>query len=195
MGLVGFSVSRRGRAKAALIWGAFTLCFCAPAFGASLAQIRFLAGGGYTFVDLNQASGYDEDHLEDWNQGNYAFSLQGLYSLNPRLRLGLELGYEQLYYWHYRIPFGTTPVTREANWAMLFMGPVAQVFLVGGLYLQAGADLHFFEDSPAFGLSGAMGMETRIGSFSIPLELRVKPVFGDGLPTVLQVNTGFGLGF
>ena len=55
-----------------------------------------------------------------------------------------------------------------------------------------GADLHFFiDDGSAFGVSGGLGAEIRISDkLSLPVEFRAKPVFGEGTPTVLQVNLG-----
>lgn len=153
--------------------------------------LKVLGGGGYTFVDFEEASGYSDDYLEDWDQGHYSFGVQAYRAFGPLLA-GLEAGYEQLYYWYYRIPFGSSgPLTREANWGTPFLGPVAQIFLGPIFYLHGGADLHFFDGEAALGVSAAAGVAIPAGPLRIPIELRAKPVVGgDGLPTALQLNLG-----
>jgi hypothetical protein len=157
--------------------------------------IRASAGGGYTLVNFPDASGYPDSSLEDWDQVNYSFSLQGLWQVTPKVRLGGEAGFEQLYYWYYRIPYGPSPVYREANWATMFVGPAVQLFLTRTVYVLGGADLHFFDESPAFGISAAIGMEFRLSDkLALPVEFRVKPIFGAGTPTALQLNLGVAFG-
>ena len=154
--------------------------------------IRALVGGGYTAVNFPEASGYSDDYLEDWDQMNYSFSLQGLRQVAPKIRVGGEAGWERLYYWYYKIPYGYYPVYREADWSTMFVGPVVQFFLTPNVYVLGGADLHFFiDDGTALGLSVAFGTEYRLSNnLALPIEFRVKPVFGDGTPTVMQINIG-----
>ena len=162
------------------------------AASAEMPVIRVMAGGGYTLVNFAEASGYPDSSLQNWDQANYSFSLQCLWRLTPTVRLGAEAGWEQLYYWYYVIPYGYSPVYREANWATIFAGPVVQIFLARSVYVLGGADLHFFSgDGTAVGLSAGIGTEFRLSNtLTFPLEFRVKPVLGKGTPTVLQINLG-----
>jgi hypothetical protein len=157
--------------------------------------VRAMGGGGYTLVNFKKASGYPDSSLEDWNQVNYSLALQGLWKLAPNIRIGGEAGWEQLYYWYYIIPYGYSPVYREANWATVFVGGVAQFFLTPIFYALGGVDLHFFSgDGTALGVSGGIGMEIPLfDRLAIPIEFRVKPVFGAGTPTVFQINIGAAL--
>lgn len=165
--------------------------YTAPSTGAPV--FRLMAGGGYTLVNFEGASGYPDSSLENWDQGHYSFSLQALWRVAPKLRIGGEAGWEQLYYWYYIIPYGSTgPVYREANWATIFVGGLAQIFLTRSLYVLCGIDLHSFSgDGTALGASGGIGTEFRLSEkLAIPLEFRIKPVLGAGTPTVLQLNLG-----
>lgn len=160
--------------------------------------VRAMAGGGYTLVDFEAASGYADSTLEDWDQVNYSFSVQCLWPIASNFRLGGEAGWEQLYYRYNRVPYGSYPVTwvyREANWATVFVGGVAQYFLARSVYLIGGVDLHFFSgDGTALGVSGGIGTEIRLSDkLAIPVEFRVKPVLGAGTPTVFQINVGAAL--
>jgi hypothetical protein len=168
--------------------------FCAVA--AQGVVVRAMGGGGYTLVDFEKASEYSDDYLEDWDQGNYSFALQGFWQVAPDIRIGGEAGWEQLYYYFYRIPYGYSPVYREASWSAMFVGGVVQIFLARSVYLTGGVDLHsFIDDGTALGVSGGIGAELRISErLALPLEVRVKPVFGAGTPTVLQVNAGLAFG-
>jgi hypothetical protein len=158
--------------------------------------VRASAGGGFTLVNFENASGYPDSSLQDWDQGHYSFFIQGLFTVKPRLRIGGEIGFEQLYYWYYIIPYGYSPVYREANWATVFVGGVAQYFVTPLVYILGGADLHFFDGTPAVGISLAMGVEPRFGKLSFPIEFRVKPIIGGaGVPTPLQITVGMAFGW
>jgi hypothetical protein len=163
---------------------------------AGMPVLRFMAGGGYTLVNFEKASDYPDSSLENWDQVNYSFALQALWRMAPKIRLGAEAGWEQLYYWYYIIPYGYSPVYREANWATVYVGGIAQVFLTHGLYVLGGVDLHSFSgDGTALGVSGAIGTEIRLSSMlALPVEFRIKPVLGKGTPTVLQINIGLAWG-
>jgi len=158
--------------------------------------IQIGGGGGYTLVDLATATGESNNNITNGNQGHYSFSARGLLSLGSSFRLGVEAGYEQLYYAAVTIPYVPSPIYREYNEGTTFFGAIGQWFLAGPLFVIGGVDLHIFNNGVAPGVSGGLGLEFRLGGLAIPLEFRAKPVFGDGTPTALQVNTGlsFGLG-
>jgi hypothetical protein len=184
-----------GRARA--VFASCVVAFVVSGFTFASAQglvIRAMAGGGYTLVDFAGASGYPDSTLENWDQAHYSFSAQGLWQLTPKVRVGGEAGWEQLYYRYNRVPYGSYPYTwvyREANWATIFVGPVVQLFLTSKVYVLCGADGHFFNGNPALGISAAIGAEFRLsGRLALPVEFRIKPIFGSGTPTVLQLNLG-----
>jgi len=181
-----------GRAK--MLFVLCVVAFVVSGFTAASAQgpvIRVMAGGGYTLVNFAGASGYPDSSLENWDQAHYSFSLQGLWQVAPKVRVGGEAGWEQLYYYYYIIPYGPSPVYREANWATMFIGPVVQLFISRNAYVLGGADMHLFSGSMAVGISAAIGLEFRLSDkLALPVEFRVKPIFGAGTPTVLQLNLG-----
>ena len=149
---------------------------------------RILIGNGFTLVDLNAASGYADNDLDDWYQGNHGVAFQGFLGRGTIL-FGAEAGYEHLYSWWASPRYGSSDLYYEKQWWTFFAGPVG-LLKFGPAYLIAGADFHFM-DVPVFGLSGGIGIRIPLGErLSIPLEFRAKPIFGDGSPTVLQLNVG-----
>ncbi len=158
--------------------------------------IQIVGGGGYTNVDLAKATREAKNNINDWNRGHYSFSARGMLPLGSAFRLGAEAGYEQLYYAAVTVPYTPSPIYRKYNEGATFFGALGQLFLAGPWYLIGGVDLHIFGNGTAPGISGGLGLEFHLGGLAIPLEFRAKPVFGDGTPLVLQMNTGlaFGLG-
>lgn len=74
---------------------------------------------GYTALDFEAASGYPDSLMDDWDQFHYKITAYGLFPLSSTFSAGLELGYNYLYYYYYRIPYGTSPVYREAQWSTI----------------------------------------------------------------------------
>jgi hypothetical protein len=149
------------------------------------------ASAGYTALDFEAASGYPDDQMEDWDQFHYKITAYGLYPLAPPLSAGLELGYNYLYYYYYKVPYGPSPVYREATWYTIFCLGLVRLDLGELLFIQGGAGVHFFiDDGTAFALSAAAGIRPRVGDFRIPVYFRIDPIFGAGTPTTIALGAG-----
>ncbi|TFG78542.1 MAG: SH3 domain-containing protein, partial [Chrysiogenales bacterium] len=120
--------------------------------------LNILGGAGVTLVDIEKAAGYPS--LQDWDTFHYQFKLQGFFSLGA-LDIGLEAGYNKLYWWYYVGPYGPQTIYREGaigTWSILAL---AQKAGNSGLFLQAGGGLHIFSDDSTFGLMAASGYAFR----------------------------------
>ena len=154
-------------------------------------DLGVMLGGGYTAVNFEEASGYSDDYLNDWGQVHFKAVAYCLIPLLSRFKAGVEIGYNDLYWWYYRVPYGPSPVYREVYWSTLSFLGIVRKELPGLLYLQAGAGLHsFFDDGTALALSAALGIKPRISRFGIPICLRVDPIFGAGMPITIALCGG-----
>jgi len=159
----------------------------APAHRGGLA-LNILGGAGVTLVDVEKAAGYSS--LQDWDTFHYQFKLQGFFSLGA-LDVGLEAGYNRLYWWYYVGPYGSQTIYREGNvttWSILAL---AQKSGNSGLFLQAGGGLHMFSEDSTFGVMAASGYAFRLAErISIPVFVRVDAVFGTGSPIAISGGSG-----
>jgi len=159
----------------------------APAHRGGL-SLAILGGAGVTLVDVEKASGYSS--LQDWDTFHYQFKLQGFFSLGA-LDVGLEAGYNKLYWWYYVGPYGSQTIYRQGNvgtWSILAL---VQKSGNSGLFLQAGGGLHMFPEDSAFGVMAASGYAFRLSQrISIPVFFRVDAVFGTGSPIAISGGSG-----
>jgi hypothetical protein len=161
-----------------------------PADSFSL-DIGLCASAGYTALDFEAASDYPDSTLEDWDQFHYKIMAYGLYPLSTSLRVGLELGYNYLYYYFYRIPYGLSPVYREAEWSTISCLGLIRLDLTELFFIQGGAGMHsFIDDGTAFALSATAGIQPRVGACRFPISLRIDPIFGAGMPTTIALGVG-----
>jgi hypothetical protein len=161
-----------------------------PAESYSL-DLGLCASAGYTALDFEAASGYPENHMEDWDQFHYKITAYGLYRLSPKLRIGLEIGYNYLYYYYYALPYPPYTAIREADWSTISCLGLIQLDLTELFFIQGGAGIHsFIDDGAAFALSAAAGIQPRVGACRFPIFLRIDPVFGAGLPTTIALGGG-----
>jgi hypothetical protein len=156
-------------------------------------DIGFSVGGGFTAVNFEKASGYSDDYLEDWGQGHFKATLYGLAKLAPKFKAGIEVGYNDLYWWYYRIPYGPSPVYRSAEWSTLSLLGIFHKDVGRLFFIQAGAGFHFFDGDPAFALSAAIGIQPRFKNIMFPVSFRVDPIFGAGSPTAIALGAGMEL--
>jgi hypothetical protein len=153
-------------------------------------KIGVQGGAGFTIVDLAKASGYDEPILTNWGTFHYKFNLQALYKVGM-IELGLEVGYNDLYWYYLRIPYGDQTIYRENYVHTVNIYGLLQHTMPNAIFLQAGAGIHIFDDGSTLGLMGAAGYDIRLtDKLSIPLFLRLDVIFGDGTPIPISAGAG-----
>jgi hypothetical protein len=153
-------------------------------------KIGVQGGAGFTIVDLAKASGYDEPILTEWGTFHYKFNLQALYRLGM-IELGLEVGYNDLYWYYLRIPYGYQTIYRENYVHTVNIYGLLQHTMPNAIFLQGGAGIHIFGDGSVLGLMGEVGYDIQLSErLSIPLFLRFDVIFGDGTPMPISLGGG-----
>jgi hypothetical protein len=162
----------------------------------SMASAQFrsaglVVGAGYTIVDVENAIDYSP--LEEWDNIGIIIKAVGEYELKPGLHLVGELGSNRLYYWEYRWTDGTYSGSRWRSEWTTNLGVSIKKMMTESVYLQAGPSIHIFNDGSGtvLGLLLAAGYELPLGAqFTLPIGIRVEPVFGSGIPISLLAHTG-----
>jgi hypothetical protein len=171
----------------------FLLAFTAPGTAAGLSQfdVGVTLGAGYTWVDFEEASGYDDEYLRDWGEFHFRAAGYGLLPLGPLMSAGLEIGYNNLYWYYYRVPYVPSPIHDEKYWSTISFLGLLRVNLTDLFFVQTGAGLHaFIDDGSAFAVSAAIGFKPWINNFSFPICFRIEPVLGEGTPMVFALDAG-----
>ena len=154
---------------------------------AQIRSVGILAGGGGTLVDVEKV--LEPYELSEWDTWSLVFKAFAEYSLGENSAIGLELGSNRLYYWEYKAP-GYSYYNWRTEWtknAVLYY-----ITSIGEkLYIQSGIGVHVFNDGTVAGLMAGFGTLFPAGEkFTIPLFLRVEPVFGSGTPVAVNIGTG-----
>jgi hypothetical protein len=163
----------------------FIFCTISPA---QFKSFGFFAGGGYTLIDVQKVN--NPMVLSDWN--NYSLVFKGFaeYQLREGQLLGLEIGKNRLYYWEYPAP-GYSWYNWRTEWTTNAVFYVSKRF-GERLFLKAGPGIHIFSNGTVFGLLAAAETSFSISkSISIPIAIRVEPIFGAGTPLAINLATGF----
>ena len=162
------------------------------------AQFRsagLVVGAGYTIVDIEDAIDYSP--LEDWDHIAVIFKAFAEYVMKRDLFLVGEVGENRLYYWEYRWTDGYYGGTRyRSEWTTNF-GISVKKMMNESVYIQGGAAIHIFNSGgTVLGLLLAAGYELSLGDqFTMPIGIRVEPVFGSGIPISVLVNSGLRYNF
>jgi len=134
---------------------ALSFVLAGPAAAQSALELELSAG--FTLVDIEGVAFEDGAIAEDWSQPSFRASGRALFGPDSGLRFGAELGYQSLYWYSVRIPFGSTPIRRDYSvTALSAMGIVRRAF--GSTVMDAGAGLAFLDD-PTPLVSVALGWE------------------------------------
>ena len=151
---------------------------------------------GYTLVNFEEALGYSDDYLSDWDQFSYGFSLKGLLAANKPFSYGLEAGWQRLYYAYYIVPMGYYSAYREFNVSTISIMALARYSPAKKFFALVGAGIHIFDDGVAPAVYIEPGYMISIGeNLKIPVSIRINPVFGDGLPITFALGAGVSYTF
>ena len=145
----------------------------------SMASAQFrsaglVVGAGYTIVDIENAIDYSP--LEEWENIGVIIKAVAEYEMKPGLLLAGEIGENRLYYWEYRWSDGYYSGTRYRSEWTTNMGISVKKMLGEAYYVQAGPNVHIFNDGTGtvLGLVLAAGYDLQVGDlFTVPLGFRV----------------------
>lgn len=169
------------------------LCFSQVIKAQRSIEIQINAYPGYTAVNFEQALGYSDEYMIDWDQFCYSGAVKG-YLVTEILSYGAELSWQRLYYGYYRVPYGPSPAYREFDISTVSITGIARYSPKRKFYLAGGAGIHFFNDGVAPSLLIEPGYNISAGEkLNIPVSLRLNPIFGDGTP--ISVCLGIGVSY
>jgi hypothetical protein len=166
-----------------------TLTFCALVIKcpAQFRSFGLIAGGGVSIVDVSQV--VQPNELYDWNTYSLVFKGFADYKIGEGNAIGIEAGTNRLYFWKYPAP-GYSWYNFRTEWttnAVIYF----QKQLGDRFYLQSGAGLHMFKTGTVLGILGAFGTSFYITeNLTIPVFLRVEPIFGNSTPIAINFGTG-----
>lgn len=164
---------------------------CISVASAQFRSVGFIAGAGYTAVDIEKAIEYSP--LEEWDHIGIIIKAVAEYELRPGLLLVGEIGENRLYYWEYRWSDGYYSGTRYRSEWTTNIGLSFKKLFGESMYAQAGPGIHIFNDGSGtvLGLVLGVGYELEVGdNLVVPLGFRVEPVFGNAVPISLLLHSG-----
>jgi len=158
----------------------------APAAAQPLFEIEL--AGGFTFVDVEGVADADGAIAEDWNQPSFRGAARALFGSEGGLRYGAEVGYQSLYWYAVRIPFGSQPIHREYTVTAFSAMGLARLD-VGSALVDLGAGLALLDD-PAPLISVAVGWEV---AERLSVKLRADGIVASQptLPLGIGISYGF----
>ncbi len=166
----------------------FATAYAAPA--AAQRAVELHVGGGYTIVDVQKASGQSGEVRAE-EQGMY--QVYGRFFFMPvgRAMLGAEAGYRYLYY--YEVPYAPFGyLSRDI--APTHVAGLLKLPLAGGLAVEGGAGLFFYEEGSSLGIFGAAGYDVPIiRQVSLPIRVRMDLLIED--PAAIPVGATVGAAF
>jgi hypothetical protein len=154
---------------------------------------RINGGAGYTFIDLSTALDYNWDDFRDWDQLNVKVSLQSLFFHISPFSVGVEVGYNILYYYYVIIAYTEyQPIYREATVYTINVSAVGAYSLSDIISILSSAGVYFFENGTTFGFKGSLVFRLPITeNIAIPFALVGEVIFGDGIPITAGATVGF----
>jgi hypothetical protein len=168
-----------------LFWGLISLNSYPQKF-----EIGANATAGYTLLDIESVVG---EKLSDWDQFSYGGNVVGFYHVKKDFSLGIEAGFQRLYYWEYRFEMGYGTQWRWGDESTVHFGPVVEL-RKNKFFAQAGLNARIFTGGsgtvPAAMLSG--GYEIKVSEkLGLPIALKADVVFGSGTPIAVSLSVGF----
>lgn len=159
-----------------------------PAHAQRQITIEIHGGGGVTAVDVQEASGQSSE-VRGEDTGMYQFFGRVFFADIGAARLGVEVGYQYLYF--YEAPYiGFLDRDIDAmRYAAVLRYPLAGRFMV-----EAGAGIYSFEGGSVFSTLGAIGLDLSVAPrIAVPIRVRADMVFDDALTVPLGATIGLAL--
>jgi hypothetical protein len=166
------------------------LCTCIIG-RAQFKSVGIVTGAGLTLVNVEKAIDYSP--LEEWDKISAILKVTTEYKLKEDLALGGEFGANRLYYWEYRWSDGVYSGTRYRSEWTTNLGIHIIKYLSEPWFIQGGATIHIFNggSGTVAGLLAAAGADLQItNDLSIPLSVRIEPVFGNAAPVAICISAG-----
>lgn len=153
-------------------------------------EFSLLGGAGFTAVDVAKDLEIEEDYLEDWDKFHWRIAAQAIYRLKPNLGVGLEAGFQSLYYFYYIYPYTEGQnAYRENTVTATTIGGLVDFRFGRYFFAQAVAGVAMYEESTLFSIGGAVGGEFPVSDLiAVPVMARFDYVSGGPSPAALVVG-------
>jgi len=153
---------------------------------------RINAGVGTTIIDLPTALERDERYFEDWDKLNVRVNIQCEFLDFSSFRLGVEVGYNRLYYYYIRIPWVPSPLIRERTIIPKNISAFGSYMLNDKTFVQVGIGPYIYYDGVVMGIKGTLGYRIPVGeNTAVPISLFGDVNLGDGTPISFGLTVGF----
>ncbi len=165
-------------------------------FPISWSQLKFEvnANAGGTIVDIEKLVEIDENEntiATDWGQFSSGLSAQLFYTSIGNISMGTELGYQYLFWYSVRIPYGSSPIYREYDVSVF---KIAQVFRFGGeksFNLDLGPEICISSGGVMPGIFGSVNYFYKLtDKIDIPLKIRAEVMSGIVFIAPVSLQTG-----
>jgi hypothetical protein len=154
---------------------------------AQISSFGIIAGGGGTVVNVDKV--VYPDILSDWNTWGMVVKGFAEYKIGQGNALGLEIGTNRLYYWEYQAA-GYSWYNWRNEWTTNAVFYFSKT-LGNQFYLQSGAGIHIFHNGTVIGILAGAGRSFLVtDNISVPIFLRVEPIFGTATPIAVNIGTG-----
>lgn len=158
---------------------------------AEMFDINIFAGGAYTAIDMPEALGVLEDYFVTWDQVNWKIIGQVIYKVNPVFGIGVEGGYNRLYYYYYKIPVGPFYSYYERLVDPISIGGVFHFDLSDMVFAQLGVSFYFFQEGITPGFPINLGFDFPVNEYlSFSIVQRIEIILGDGTPITIGGMSG-----
>jgi len=165
-----------------------------PVTGKTIESLTFRinAGVGTTIIDLPTALDWNEGYFEDWDKLNVRVNIQCEFLDFSSFRLGVEVGYNRLYYYYVRVPWVPSPIIYEGTISPINISALGSYMFNDEIFVQVGIGPYIYGDGVVMGIKGALGYRIPVGeNMAVPISLVGDVNFGDGTPISFGLTVGF----
>ena len=159
-----------------------------PSLSAQL-KVELEAGGGYTLVDVEAVADLDNEIATDWGQGMYRFAARVFFAETSAFEVGVEGGYQYLYWYDVRIPYGSTPIYRTYDVDAKTVAGVAR-FKGASVTLDVNGGVAFLGD-PLLMTGASLGWSL---TDKVAIRFRADALLGDEVTVPMGLHLSYSLG-
>ena len=153
-----------------------SIIYLLPLIGFSQNSVEFTIGVGGTIVDIESIVEQDEapgTFATDWGTTNWGISGQYVYATEGIFGFGMELMYQDLYWYSVKVPYGTQNIYRTYNVSAFKITPIFRIGANNNFSFDFGPELNFI-DGLKIGLLLSLNYYLPISDkIDIPLKFRI----------------------
>jgi len=170
-----------------------SIIYLIPLIGFSQNSVEFTFGAGGTVVDIESI--VDEDEVSgtiatDWGTLNWGISGQFIHATKGTLGFGIELMYQDLYWYSVKVPYGTQNIYREYYVSTFKITPILRIGANNNFSFDVGPEFNFI-DGLSIGLLLSVNYYVPISDkIDIPLKVRIDVIDYIVVTVPISFNAG-----